>query len=349
MLLSPSYRVDRRGRFAQPGAGNSTAMADLLLHDRPIRSVFQLLGSKENDITYSIGWALANAPKFLDAVVDAALPSDEKPTDPQVRLQSHEPSGGFTDIEVVSSEHHLIVEAKRGFELPGVDQVAKYLPRLEKEARRHQGVLVLAEWLSEYGASQMGVHRGVDVRYMSWSDLTQIAKAESAVGRHHEKRLLKDLVTYMEGIVSLQNQTSNEVHCVSLGKDTWHGLTFKQIVREHRKFFHPVGRRYPKEPVNYIAFRVNGKVESIHHVERWAMLNRPADHFPTIARDVDYTDDPHYIYDLGPAIPMAQTVVNGDIWPSAHVKVALDLLLTSESVSEARDRTNARLRGDSGS
>ena len=35
---------------------------DLKLHGRPIGTVFDLLGKKENDITYSVGWALAQSP-----------------------------------------------------------------------------------------------------------------------------------------------------------------------------------------------------------------------------------------------------------------------------------------------
>jgi 3-methyladenine DNA glycosylase AlkD len=34
-------------------------MPDLFLHARKLESVFELLGAKENDITYSIGWALS--------------------------------------------------------------------------------------------------------------------------------------------------------------------------------------------------------------------------------------------------------------------------------------------------
>ena len=36
-------------------------MADLSLHNRELNSVFELLGTKENDITYSVGWALAHS------------------------------------------------------------------------------------------------------------------------------------------------------------------------------------------------------------------------------------------------------------------------------------------------
>jgi len=40
-------------------------MAELYLHQRQVQSVFNLLGEKENDITFSLGWALSRSPRFL--------------------------------------------------------------------------------------------------------------------------------------------------------------------------------------------------------------------------------------------------------------------------------------------
>jgi 3-methyladenine DNA glycosylase AlkD len=38
---------------------------ELLLHSRPVRTVFDLLGDKEDDITYSLGWALAQSDRLV--------------------------------------------------------------------------------------------------------------------------------------------------------------------------------------------------------------------------------------------------------------------------------------------
>jgi hypothetical protein len=40
-------------------------MPDLLLHGREVKSIFNLLGQTENDITSSIGWALSRSPTLL--------------------------------------------------------------------------------------------------------------------------------------------------------------------------------------------------------------------------------------------------------------------------------------------
>ncbi len=48
-------------------------MAEIYIHGNPINSIFELLGDKENDITFSIGWVLANCPSFLTIFIKKIL------------------------------------------------------------------------------------------------------------------------------------------------------------------------------------------------------------------------------------------------------------------------------------
>lgn len=94
-------------------------MAELNLFGKPVKSVFQLLGTRENDIIYSIAWALSNSPKmlehFLAHVIEIVLPTDEA----VVKIQQYGPDRGFTDMEIqIHGKLHLILEAKRGWNLP---------------------------------------------------------------------------------------------------------------------------------------------------------------------------------------------------------------------------------------
>lgn len=43
---------------------------DLLLHSREVHTVFDLLGDKENDITYALGWALSRSEQLLSVLLD---------------------------------------------------------------------------------------------------------------------------------------------------------------------------------------------------------------------------------------------------------------------------------------
>src|SRR3954468_19134053 len=105
-------------------------MPDLTLHGRPVRTVFDLLGDKENDITYAVGWALSQSDGLATELLGAVF--DDRPIDGTraVRLQEFLSGGGLTDVEVRTDELHLIVEAKRGWNLPTSAQLEQYAPRI---------------------------------------------------------------------------------------------------------------------------------------------------------------------------------------------------------------------------
>lgn len=50
-----------------------------------------------------------------------------------------------------------------------------------------------------------------------------------------------------------------------------------------------------------------------------------------------------YVYKLGPAIVPSKTVKTGKIFRNGRVWAMLDTLLTCDTISEARDMTQARL------
>src|SRR4051812_8409835 len=108
-------------------------MTDLLLHGRPVGTVFDLLGDKENDITYSLGWGLANSERLALAVLGDVLGHDSRES-PAISLQEFVSGGGFTDVEIKTPTRHLIIEAKRGWTLPTISQLEKYVPALERSS-----------------------------------------------------------------------------------------------------------------------------------------------------------------------------------------------------------------------
>ena len=92
-------------------------MADLHLYGQRVNSVFQLLGEKENDITFSMAGALSKCRTCLDGFLYGLLeeiPSGEEVT---IRLQQYEKNAGITDIEVEERNFFFKIEAKRGWTL----------------------------------------------------------------------------------------------------------------------------------------------------------------------------------------------------------------------------------------
>jgi hypothetical protein len=119
---------------------------ELFLHGRKLKTIFDLLGDKENDITFSIGWAFAKCERFLSLTLSYLFPDEEPGEIYSINLQRSSEDGGYTDIEISTHNFHVIVEAKRGWALPSTGQLERYTPRL---AGGQQAVIaVMAELLA---------------------------------------------------------------------------------------------------------------------------------------------------------------------------------------------------------
>lgn len=148
----------------------------------------------------------------------------------------------------------------------------------------------------------------------------------------------------------MQNQTSNYVYVVSVSYDVFFkdvGLSFVDVIEKRKKYFHPVGNHWPIEPPNYIAFRYDGKLQSIHHIESYTVIEdfQKAFKLPS-AHPVG---GKHYLYELGTAIRPPREVRTIDkikgytqIRQAARCWCFIDLLLTCDSISEAALKTKCR-------
>ena len=314
---------------------------NIFLHGKAIGSVFELLGTRENDVTYSLGWALAQSPSLRRALLARVFPGQNLDA-ASVRLQERTKGCGITDIELLGPESHVIIEAKRGWQVPRQTQLELYLPRLQREPRPYLAFVTMSECGGEYARTQLPKYVGeVPVHHMAWHEVQRLAFGKAKT--HAEGRLLQELNRYLERIVKMQDKESNWVLTVALNnsKPKGYGLTFKQIVLEKRMYFHPVNGKWSQEPVNYLGFRYDGRLQSIHHVEKWDVVTNMHEQIPEID-PVEW--EPHYLYRLGPAIVPSKPVLTGKIWPTAPKRAMLDLLLTSGSVAEAALASARRLK-----
>jgi len=320
-------------------------MPDLFLHGRHLESIFELLGDKENDITYSIGWALANSHAFLKAFIKKAIPKASHSEEAIIRLQEFKHDSGITDIEIQGRGFHIVVEAKRGWTLPGTDQLNLYAKRLKTNSGQQNLIVVMSECSQEYASLHIPkMIQNVPVQYFSWKDTALMTKKVQNAS-HAEKRLLEQLRIYLRRIVNMQNQESNMVFVVSLGSNIPDrcSLSWIDIVVKKHRYFHPVGKGWPSPP-NYLGFRYYGKLQRIHHVESWKIVDDL--HLEISEIGAGLWQYPHYLYNIGPAIVPTMDVKTGKVYPSGRVWAMLDLLLTSNTISEARDLTQTRLSED---
>lgn len=318
-------------------------MPSLLLHNRPVESVFSLLGERENAITFSMGWVLSQSPAVLKRFLQlAGVEWDGDFSQLVVVLQEFQHTSGITDVEIRGDGLHVIVEAKRGWSLPTEQQLRKYVPRFLKTTAKKRLIVTMSECSQDYAQHYQSAQvSGIPVQHMSWSEMSCVCQTSG--GSHAEKRLMLEFRNYLATIVNMQPQESNWVYVVSLGKGEWEGsLTFIEVVEDRKRYFHPYGRGgWPKEPPNYIGFRYDGVLQSVHHIESAEVIRNFHPHFPECR---DREGEPHFLYRLGPAITPAREVRSGTGLWNQRVWAMLDLLLTSKTISKARDASKKRMK-----
>lgn len=325
-------------------------MPNFKLHGREISSVFQLMGYKENDISYSTAWVLGKCEAMLKGFIkDVCGTASFQNSDIELCLQEYDKGSGITDIEIKDNkEFHIIIEAKRGWILPSKDQLLKYSNResFKKSVAKNKYIVTLSECSRDYAYHHLEIKdaNGIPIKHVSWKNIHDFAEAAYSGASNSEKKLIKELQIYLRGLVTMQNQTSNEVYVVSLGsgKPDDCSLTWIDIVKQKNKYFHPMGGGgWPKEPPNYIAFRYYGKLQSIHHIDGYVITTNG--HSEIAEMPDQQWEDPHFIYMLGPAIIPSKEIKTGNIYPNGRVWCHLDALLTCDTISEARDLTKKRM------
>lgn len=320
----------------------------LICAGREVPTVFDLLGNRENDMTFSLGWGLANSEHFLAALLrDLTGRPWNGVGRSVVKLQTGRAEHGITDVEIDLDSIAIIFEAKRGAELPGAAQLKKYAAVLTKASATERLLVMLTNATPAYAtvalarlASEM---QGVRLLHRSWREIKAIAESVISRETNANKGWLRSFIAYLEGLLEMETRFSNRTYVVSLGRgnpEGW-GISWIDIVEKRKRYFYPVGKGWPDPPPNYIAFRYGGSLRNIHHVEGCDLITDPQTVFPEAAKG---TWPLHYCLHLGPPIPLATRVPAGRrIKHAARVWCMIDTLLTSETISDALSETKRRM------
>jgi len=326
-------------------------MAKLCLNNKEIKSIFGLLGDKENDISFSVAWALSKCPFFLKEFIKVVLRLNVNPDDININLQHYEKRRGITDIELeLPGSFFIIIEAKRGWHLPGRQQLSKYVRRksLLRSRAPLKKLIVLSGCSKEYAAINLDPKSigSIKIDPISWQEIAVMAKRSKSKSSHAEKRLLDDILIYLKEVIDMQRIDSNWVYVVAIGKvvpKKWR-ISYFDIVEKKRYYFHPIGGNgWPKEPPNYIALRYYGRLQSIHHIEGVEIIT----HMHRRIKEIpDQEWKPHFLYKLGKPFAPGNEVRVGKIYPNGRVWCMLDTLFTSKTISQARDISKKRWEGE---
>jgi hypothetical protein len=304
-------------------------------------------------MTYALGWGLSRSDAVLRGLLLRIAP--EVPYEPPVgvELQEHDPDDrGYTDIEVLTPNLHVVVEAKRGWRPPSAGQLRRYEARLARGGRQAQRIAILtqngAELIVRHQLADWAPPPPVEACVLGWSDVVDIARRAGHSGPLAERRLATELATYLQGVADMRNSDSNSVFVVSLSAkpltDAWK-ITTVDIVEGHNRYFFPAtGTGWPKTPPNYVAFRYWGRLQSIRHVDDYVITQDMSQFFPGVPETSDW--EPHFLLTLGPPIrPPIEVRTGPGIIRSARVWVDIDLLLTCSTITEAMQATKKRRYG----
>lgn len=302
-------------------------MNNLKIHSKPIETVFDLLGHEENDITFSISFALSRCPTFLKALLKNLLPANVSYSMDLVEVCCQNPvNEGFTDIEISQNElFRIVFEAKVGCNLPGFAQIDKYAKSINKNTWKFKEIVTLSDSLSAESKAALGDRVGdIPIHHMSFQDVIHLAESSKKEGGNKEKAILTELVKYLKEGTNMIDSHSNTVYVVALGKE--------DSIKEHdiqRQYHCPVGRNFTKTAPNYLGFRHHGKLQYINHVDRYENY---------MEGDVLF-----FRFFLGPDIVPAKTVKLGQKDGRGFKAYCdIDLLLTCDTLKEAHDKTKAR-------
>ena len=169
-------------------------MSTLKAYGDEVLSIFQLIGDKENDITKSIAWALNKCPVFMKKIVYEIFGIDVDPDNVDILYQNYDAATGITDIEMTDrNSFHLIIEAKRGWILPGSEQLTKYSLREDFRKARvpNKAIVSMSECSLEYAKSNLPFEEVncVPVKHLSWGRLHELATESRADSNNEQKHL----------------------------------------------------------------------------------------------------------------------------------------------------------------
>ncbi len=326
--------------------------ASLISFGQQTDTIFQLFGTDENAITKSLSWAFMKCPEFTKEFVKNVFGNIKMADDYVVFYQRFSNENGITDIEITDNKnYHIIIEAKKGWNLPPKNQLEKY--SLKKDFRspntRYKKIVSLSECGTEYAENYYEKLfpdkkvNDIDIIHMSWKSVFQFAKAARNISGNAGKNLLDEICSYLEGVISMQNYLSNKVYCVSLNREKVCdncSLTWMDIVKKYEKYTCPQGQGWPVEPPNYIAFRYDGKLQSVHHIESYVITNNihnQIDEYPDV--DLKY---PHFVLSLDKGFYPTKIIKSGKNMRATRVWAMYDLLITCDTIGEAVEKTKLR-------
>ena len=328
-------------------------MSELVAFRREVRTPFGLLGTKENSLTFALGFMLKLSPELLQQVlIKIGVKWIRKSSfkDLTIKLQDNHEEG-ITDIElIIPNKLHVIIEAKIGHDIPSQQQCEKYLPRLVAPKKK---LVILQNVQFQHKITQYinnnaqfdGILTG-----LYWADILE--NAIKLLSFHKVDQIegywLRNFINYIKEEYQLEAYTC-EVWIVPTSKnELWPGglsfydtHTIPNSSTGKRIYYRGDNDKANWRPL-YMAFRSRGFDEVYRVIDIQYDRNPILDVPEFINMQDPWPNEPHTIWYLGEPIKLPHKIETGGVVGSAHVTCDFDLLLTCKNLAEIRQKMKAR-------
>ncbi len=149
----------------------------------------------ENALTAALGFTLARSRALLARILERLLPGVPDGQTVELRWETRD-EAGRTDLEIQAGDRQAVVEARRGWRLPGEHQLAAYAPRVHAVGN---GVLAtLSNASPEWAAFSLPAEGdGVPVRHLPWSTVRADLAEVRPASRGEQRNWLDELHEYL--------------------------------------------------------------------------------------------------------------------------------------------------------
>ena len=328
-------------------------MATLMFNtNQEINSIFQLLGTQENDITKAIVWVLKTCPSVLKGLIKkiCGIEADcDKVTIEYQKFEIVNDNHTYTDIEIYDEDNfHIILEAKRGWILPQSQQLEIYAQKSSfyDSVKAITKIFSISECSEEYADRYLSIHKtenGIEIGHVSWKSFEKICVSARNISSNKEKYIIDEFLIYLKGIMTMRNTNSNSVYVVSLAySEACDGYTYIDVVKKTRHYFCP--RKWFKNDANvpnYLGFRYDARFQEVCHVDDY-VITRNLHDILAYMPDHEETEE-YYVLSLGePIEPHKEVKCGSKVVRSTRIYADIDLLLTCDTLTEAMEKTKAR-------
>lgn len=312
------------------------------IEGRKVSSYFNLFKKTANSVLMCLGWVLLNSKSFFSLFLQSI---DEKIAIKDCKIKFDFVQSAFDKkfLKVVANdfsfEINIVASEKNDCNLGVLKTMSQSFCKIS--SNKYLVVLIKNDMQTfAFNDCQNSV---VKIKKLSLSKILDTVN-KIVFSTYAEKKLLIEFRSYIGDLINMKNDFSNEVFCVSVCNkhiewDKNKQLTTKNLACEHNIFYHPIGGKWPSEPVNYLALRCHGQLLAIYYVKDYKIVNN--------AKDIcDEFEDrcikPHFVYSLGlPIIPNKKVTTKG-VDNDVKRFVFLDLLLTESSLKECFEKSDER-------